>query len=409
MPNNRIGTLLDKLMNDACTPEEKEELFSLVEQIGDQPELQELLEAAWDRYERPTHPVPDATAKAMLAKILQDGKVVSMQKAQKVGWRRLAVAAAVIMPIGLGTWSLFFNRHTESRELGQTVFHNDVKAPETNRAIITLANGEKILLDSAINGHSLQQGQVKLIRQADGTLGYQQGKEKAEQEMIWNTLTNPRGSQVASVTLTDGTRVWLNAGSSLTYPVAFTGGERKVTMTGEGYFEVAHNAAMPFKVATNNTEVTVLGTRFNVMAYNDEPARKVTLVEGSVRVKQEAGAQPLARNENIVVLKPGQEASVFSSQSLQSPQIQVQTADIEQAIAWKEGLFNFKSSDITQVLRDAARWYDIEIVYEGKRPDDTFTGGIHRTATLSELLTILQMSRVKFRLEGRKLTVLSGR
>jgi transmembrane sensor len=409
MPEDRIRELLDKLLRDGCTPVEKEELFLLVEQVDDQPELRLLLENAWSRYDMPTHSVPGQTAESILQFILGDGKTVKKPVVRQMPlWRRSAIAAAVLLAIGLGSYFLFFRQKDNREALAQIVFPNDIKAPEKSKATITLANGQQLVLDSLHNGQFSSQGHVKLIRKPDGAVFYEAMAGYSHPKELLNTFSNPRGSQVAAITLSDGTKVWLNAGSTLSYPVAFTGKDRVVTITGEAYFEVTHFDHWPFKVNKDATQVTVLGTRFNVMAYDDEKMLKITLVQGSVRVSSNTKSGTAAEHPPVV-LTPGEQAQISPfSPSEGSPRIRVQTADTEQAIAWKEGLFDYRSTDLTQVLREAGRWYDIDITYEGKIPGDTFTGGIQRTATLSELLTILQMSRVHFRLEGRKLTVLNS-
>lgn len=409
MREDRIPELLDKLLRNACTPAEKEELFLLVEQVEDQPELMQLLEEAWGRYEQPTHAVNGQTAESILQFIVNDGKTVKTPVVRLITlWRRVAVVAAILLIVGFGSYLFFFRQKNNPAEVAQTVIPNDVKAPEKNKATITLANGQQVALDSLRNGQFSSQGMVKLIRKPDGSVFYKATSKQNKSNELINTFSNPRGSQVAAITLSDGTRVWLNAGSTLNFPVAFTGKERVVTINGEGYFEVTHFDKWPFKVNKGITQVTVLGTRFNVMAYDDEEKLNITLVQGSVRVS--ANVNPGTEGQSSVMLIPGEQAQVPQpAQPDQSVPIQVHTTDVDQAVAWKEGLFSYHNTGLTQVLREAARWYDIDIAYEGEIPDDTFTGGFQRTATLSELLTILQMSRVRFRLEGRKLTVLSRR
>jgi len=272
-----------------------------------------------------------------------------------------------------------------------------VKAPDKSKATLTLAGGQQILLDQAQSGTLATENGMRVVKEKDGQLAYER-TGASNMPTAYNTLNNPRGSRVVTLTLPDGTRVWMNAGTSLTYPTAFAANERKVALTGEAYFEVAKDPRKPFSVhfvsAGREGNVEVLGTHFNINAYDDEPAVNTTLLEGAVKVKSELGN---------IILKPGEQASLSHSSQTSHP-IPVQTV-----MAWKNGLFDYKRSDITEVLRDAARWYDIDIVYAGNRPNDTFTGGIDRTATLTELLTILQMTGVRFKLEGRKLIVLSGK
>lgn len=394
MSIDRITALLEKLTSNTCTWQEKKELFTLIEGVDD-PQLKAVLEAAWLKYNQPTHNLSDASSSIILNNILQRNQPTRVLFIRQ--WRAAAVAAAAALLIGFSIYR--FTGSPSAKQEPVTIASN-IQAPATHKATITLSNGQQVLADSIANGQLVMQGQTKVIRLASGEIVYQpQGQHE---EVLLNTLTNPKGSQVTSVTLSDGSRVWLNAGTTLTYPVAFSGSERKVTVSGEAYFEVApagdHKIPFLVNIRTNQRDsslVTVLGTHFNIKAYEDEADTRVTLLQGSVQVDhQQQGLR----------IVPGQQARYAAGK-----QIQVSTAaSAEEVVAWKEGLFAYQNSNIAQVLRDAARWYDIDIVYAGNKiPDDTFTGEIPRSATLTELLSILKMSRVHFKLEGRQLTVLN--
>lgn len=394
MPIDRITTLLEQLMSGTCTWQEKKELFTLIDSVED-PQLKAVLEEAWLRYNTPSHNLSDASSEAILHNILHQGanttKVLFIRR-----WRIAAVAAAGLLLIGLSLYRWTFSPSAR-QETNTVAIAMDINAPTQHKATITLSNGQQVLADSITAGQLAVQGQTRIVRLASGDIVYQP-KGGADAGLLLNTLSNPRGSQVTAITLSDGSRVWLNAGSSLTYPVAFSGKERTVSVTGEAYFEVASagDHTIPFfvNIKTNqkdSSQVQVLGTHFNIKAYEDETDTRVTLLQGSVRIKHQQ------YNMQIV---PGQQAICNTGQPIRTG-----LPDTEQVVAWKEGLFAYQSSSITQVLRDAARWYDIDVVYAGKVPDDTFTGNIPRTATLSELLAILQMSRVHFKLENRQLTV----
>jgi ferric-dicitrate binding protein FerR (iron transport regulator) len=200
------------------------------------------------------------------------------------------------------------------------------------------------------------------------------------------------GSKVIDMTLSDGSRIWLNAGSSITYPVTFVGNDRNVEINGEVYFEVAHNANMPFHVRHGAMDVQVLGTHFNINAYDDEPSVKVTLLEGSVKV---------GNNMGLVTIKPGEQANIASNQLPHTSG----NINLEQVMAWKNGLFSFTGADLTTVMRQLARWYNIQVKYEGQIPARKFSGEITHDLTLSQLMNGLQSLGIQFSIEGRTMTV----
>ncbi|MCS3801610.1 FecR family protein [Niastella sp. OAS944] len=409
MSQQRLQDLLDKLLANDCTAAEKQELFQLIETVEDDPQLQAVLQSAWMRYDQPSHIVAEDSSAAILKNILNENQAVPLRRKRKL-WPYMAAAASVVVLIGLGIYRLMLPTAKLPFEPNVAAISNDVKAPDKSKATLTLAGGQKILLDQVQNGTLATENGMRVVKEKDGQLVYQSAIGNQQSAIAtYNTLNNPRGSRVVTLTLPDGTRVWLNAGTSLTYPTAFAANERKVALTGEAYFEVAKDTKKPFIVNTpKGASVEVLGTHFNINAYDDEPNARVTLLEGSVKVvkRETADVKRERPNEISAILKPGEQAVLSRAHS---PLTIDHSPGIEQVIAWKDGLFDYKRSNITEVLRDAARWYDIEIVYAGNRPNDTFTGGIDRTATLTEMLTILQMTGLRFKLEGRKLTVLNGK
>ena len=302
-------------------------------------------------------------------------------------WKRWIAAASVIAAIGIGAYFIFSNKPSKPTEIVKGPETYDIKAPVTNKAMITLSDGRIVSLDSLKSGMLATQGDVKVEKTADGKIVYN-GSSK---QIIYNTLTNPRGSRVIDMTLADGSRVWLNAGSSITYPVAFVAIERKVTITGEAYFEVKHNSVMPFVVSKGNMKVEVLGTHFNVNAYDDEDNIKVTLLEGSVKVIN-GGSSGL--------LKPGEQAQVNGEVNV------VHGVDIAAVMAWKNGYFNFNNADIGTVMRQVARWYDVEVIYEGPKPVGHYAGEIPRDASVAEMLKVIKVSGVNFKIEGKKIIVM---
>jgi hypothetical protein len=307
----------------------------------------------------------------------------------KAGWKR---AAAVLLLVA-GTYYYYISMKGPAEAPAVTsavVQPADVEPPQSSQAFITLSGGRKIPL-KGINEHNLtEQDGTKIVKADNGEITYQTGGNAAtDSGTVYNTLWNPRGSRVVQMRFSDGSLVWLNAGTSVTYPVRFSGKERRVSLEGEAYFEVAHNSAMPFIVSNGTTGITVLGTRFNVKAYDDEETR-ITLLEGSVKVDV-PGAQRL--------LKPGQQAKVGSSLEV------VSNADLEEVMAWKNGLFRFDNADIYAIMRKVARWYDIKVVYEGNASPDRFQGTISMDTRLSELLEVLELNKIGYAIENRTVTI----
>jgi ferric-dicitrate binding protein FerR (iron transport regulator) len=309
--------------------------------------------------------------------------------------KALKKVAAVLIGLLIIT-GLFVYKSKKTADIQAiTLKKNAVKfdaEPGQNKATLTLADGSKLELNSAKIGVLAKAGNMSVKKAKDGQLIYLIAPSKnadANTPVAFNTINTPIGGQY-QVILPDGTKVWLNAASSLKYPTLFKGGQRMVELTGEAYFEVTKNTAMPFYVKVNNMQVKVLGTHFNIMAYDNEPAIKTTLLEGSVQLSS-GGA--------INKLKPGQQGV------LKNGQITVSDVNTEYAIAWKNGYFEFKRSGIHEIMNQLARWYDIEIAYEGNIPDDEFVGKIERSAKLSQVLNILKLSKIHFVLENKKLTV----
>ncbi|AEV99041.1 hypothetical protein A4D02_10810 [Niastella koreensis] len=318
------------------------------------------------------------------------------------------LAAAVTTAAVLTTVAYFWLQNKPgpaTKQVAQTAT-NDV-LPGGNKAILKLSDGKTIVLDNAQNGLLAEQGAVQIEKQ-EGELSY--SSPTPATTVSYNTLATPAGGQF-QVKLPDGTRVWLNASSSITYPTAFIGNERRVTITGEGYFEVAHHAEKPFIVNVNNKEeVTVLGTHFNINAYDDESSIRTTLLQGSVKVGSRQWAEGRGQKtklEQSVVLKPGEQAIAIANPltTHHSPLTIDHSPNLEQVIAWKNGEFLFESADISTLMRQVARWYDIEVVYPEGKPTDKFSGKIGRNVNLSQLLKILEYSEVRFELKGRTLIV----
>jgi transmembrane sensor len=311
-------------------------------------------------------------------------------------------AAAAVLLIFAITY-LVTNRTTTKNVIVRNIspkpiLKNDV-APGGNKAILTLADGSSIVLDSASNGTLGQQGNIKIIKLDNGLLAYSvNGKQLTENdEAFYNTISTPRGGQY-QITLADGTMVWLNAASSIRFPVLFTGTQRKVEITGEVYFEVAKNKTMPFKVKATSSEIEVLGTHFNVNAYEDEATTKTTLLEGSIKVSTTSF---VSNTQTIKFLQPGQQASSSNDGKINI----LSNADLEETMAWKNGRFQFKSADLKLMLRQIARWYDVDVEYRGN-VDLHFTGQLTRNENVSKVFEKLALTNeVHFKIEGRRIIV----
>ncbi|ACU03171.1 FecR family protein [Pedobacter heparinus] len=304
-------------------------------------------------------------------------------------WPRIAAAASIVLVLGSAVY--FYNGRNEKAGSAE-VLANDV-APGKNGATLTLANGQKILINDALAGNIATQSGVKISKTADGQIVYEitdNGANNSE----YNLLSTTRGQQT-QVRLPDGTLVFLNAESSLKYPTSFTGsGKRQVSLTGEGYFEVAKDKKHPFIVESSNQKVEVLGTHFNINSYADEPEVKTTLLEGSVNVFNLKG-------KYSKVLSPGQQAIV------KGEDIKVGDADIDQAMSWKNGDFVFVGEDLKAVMRQVARWYDVEIGYQGNINSSGVVSTISRDKKLSQVLKALQINQgIHFKIEGRRVLVM---
>jgi transmembrane sensor len=306
-------------------------------------------------------------------------------------WPRIAAAASIILVLSFGGYLLL---HKPKPQQIVHIQHNqnDI-APIGYKATLTLSGGRQIVLDAKHNGQLAQQKNMVISQATNGIVTYSpnQQNNSTDNSLVYNTMTTGGGQY--SLQLSDGTKVWLNSASSITYPVAFTGKDRKVEVTGEVYFEVAHNKAKPFSVTTHGQTIEVLGTHFNINAYDDEAQMQTTLLEGSIKI---------SKADHFTTLTPGQQAQIrFDSDNIKISSV----ADVEQAIAWKNGLFSYDQTDLREVMRQLARAYEVKIEYEGKIPPRTFTGKIHRNISASEVLDILKFMRINFRLENKKIIV----
>ena len=414
MHNERISYLLKQYLDNSITMMELHEMMELLQQEKASGEIQAVLELIIDQ----SPALPDYREDdwdPLYRKILARKEEASPSEGEGRGeepargrvmtlfkkkWRITAAAVLILFAGGAGILSY---KHTGRKDLARSVAQkpaslNDV-APGSDKAVLTLADGSTINLDDAKTGIVGQQGNSRLIKQQGALLAYQHetAKSRHPAEIEYNLLTTPRGGQYRLI-LPDGSKVWLNAASSLKYPTSFTGKERVVELQGEAYFEIAKNASMPFKVSFTppsggRGEIEVLGTSFNVMAYMDESTVNTTLLEGSVQVHNGAGTS---------LIRPGEQAQLNKAGDFK-----VAPADTEEAIAWKNGLFKFNEATIEEVMRQVSRWYDVEVVYVNEAPKDLFRGEIYRNVNVSKVLKVLEASGIHFTVSGKKILVQS--
>lgn len=393
--DNRLTYLLDRLATHTATAAELDELTALVDL--DQPGASVNEAESWLEEHYPVSPPPyDPQHWTQVAnQILMSDKLAAeseIKPAARVHFlHRWGWAAAVVLVLGAAAW--FISHHHRKPPAAIVAGNAQPDAdPGKNGAILTLADGSRMVLDSAGNGLITRQNGTTVVLK-NNALQYTPESTGAG-EMEYNTITTPKGRQF-QVVLPDGTKVWLNAASALQFPVAFNGADRVVELSGEAYFDVSKNARQPFKVKVlKKMEIEVLGTGFNVNAYTNELHTYTTLVEGAVRVS--------LANGGSTVLKPGDQLKASNTGMQVS-----RNADMEKAIAWKNGLFNFEGVSLKEMMRQLERWYNLEVVYEGNVPDVKFFGEMSRSLKLSDVLTGLERSDVHFRLEeGRRLIVM---
>lgn len=381
MDIERISNLLEKFVAGTATPSEESELHAWYRQLN------------LSKEDNVPILLKESEKEQLKRKMLRDmlkqigsqslGKVVPFYK-KKEFIRKIAVAA-IFFIVAASILFIYNPRKQSQVAIAQNILKEDI-APGHNGAILHLSNGKTIALDSTGDGVIAQQGGLKIVKK-DGKLSYIGKSDK----VVYNDIVTARGQQW-ELELPDGTKVWLNAASSIHYPLSFKGKERLVKITGEAYFEVVHNSAQPFKVQVGNVQIEDIGTTFNVNAYSDEPLTKTTLVDGSVKV---------STGNNTKLLTPGQQAITQENNSIQIKK----NVNVEEVISWKNGQIKFENEDLQTIMRQISRWYDVDITYQNNIPNKIFNGGISRKSNLSELLKILEFEGVHFTQKGRNIIV----
>ncbi len=394
MDKSKIIALLELHLNNNISQQDADALFSWLQETS-LAEFESILaqcDNIPDHYKK-----PGVISNQFIEKLEKHIDIIESENNNNLGNKARVISflqnsvkyAAAVAVIVVGVWAwLHFNYKHKETEKAVALSPANIQ-PGKDGAILTLENGSQVLLDTVQNGVvALQGGATAIVK--NGTLVYEKNNET---EAVYNTMSTPKGRQY-KMQLADGTMVWLNSASSIKYPVIFNKEERYVEVSGEVYFEVAKNKKQPFKVnVSNRMNVEVLGTHFNINAYDNEPDINATLLEGSVKV---------ADKNNNVILKPGQQALLNNR-----PEIIVRKAvDLDQIMAWKNGLFNFEGLSFEEAMNQLERWYNIQVVYEKNVPDIRFGGKLQRSLSLNDLLDILEKTGVKFKLEeGRKLLV----
>lgn len=381
MDQQTFSNLLERYLSEDLS---REEAALLLDSLQDDA-MREQWQAALDNLlaNKSLHGLSDpARMQAIRQRIVKPKKYSLLKKMAPY-----ATAAAVLTAVF--TYAYRSTGPKSVQAARTTPLHN--VTPGGNKAVLTLADGSQIALDSAGMGDIASQGSVRVIKLDSGQLAYRAPGSNGERPPEFNTLATPRGGQFR-VVLPDGSKVWLNAASSLRFPTAFTGNDRLVQLSGEAYFEVAKNARQPFKVMVDDLAVQVLGTSFNVKAYKEDGKINTTLLEGAVNVQH--GTQ-------VILLKPGQQATMNDINTLSLKE----NVNMEEVVAWKNGYFQFNHEPLKGVMGQLARWYDAEVTYEGKVPEREFGGQIARSSSITDVLKMLELSDVHFRVEGKKIIV----
>lgn len=370
--------LYEKYLSGKSSHEEQKSLESYLDELAPDEE--------WD-------PVRMGDQETVKQSILNELST-SIQKSHRIiRLRKWSVAATITIILFTAGLYMFSNKDPElAIKPKPSHFKNDI-LPGNNKAVLTLDDGSSINLDDAKIGILARQSNTNIKKVIGGQLEYRVTAGSEASTIKYNTLITPLGGQY-SIVLPDGSKVWLNAGSSLRFPTSFGVSERRVELKGEAYFEIAKNESIPFKVIANDMEVLVTGTHFNVMAYDNENNINTTLLEGSVH---------LVKGTEKAYLVPGQEAVLNKSTGTMT----VSPADLEQAIAWKNGYFIFSNENIESIMRKVSRWYNVDVSYQGNLSNKDFVGTIPRNKNVSELLKMLELTgAVHFSIEGRRIIVM---
>lgn len=390
MDKERLQNLLEEYFNNTIGNEDCDELLKYIEQTDPGLFSEMIDKLVQDNEEGPAF--EGIQAEKVYENITSDKRFSRRPlNLYYKNWFRIAAVVVILLSflfyfVNTGKTDLHLKANPETKDLKALI------VPGGNKAVLTLSNGEKVALDQLGTEALTKESGVQIKKTRKGEIIYDAPRMGRSETVAFNKIETPRGGEY-QVILADGTRVWLNAASSLSYPTAFNGSKREVRLTGEAYFEVAKSRNKPFFVQVNGTTIEVLGTHFNITSYSDESNLTTTLLEGSVNV---------TKNGHQTLLKPGQQAVVTRT----SDHINVSSADIPATMAWKNGYFLFRDEDIKSIMKKISRWYDIEVEYRGNVEEQKFGGTFYRSKSFSELLHYLEkLGSLHFKIEGRRVIV----
>ena len=398
--NSRTSYLFSRYYDKTASQMEIDELFDILKSSSDQ-ELAQLMRSEWDNFQNDDAPLfTFDKSQEMLDTIMASGRDENnlheesptvKSRIKPLLFISISAAAAIIILniIGLNFWT---ENSTPTPVQIVTAKAAPIVSPGVNKAVLTLSNGQIIVLDSLNNGVIEKNESFEIKKTENGQLVYHafDRNYKNARNGDFNTVSTPRGGEYRII-LPDGSKVWLNAASKIKFPAVFKRNIREVELDGEAYFEIAKRSAMPFVVKTGKTEIEVLGTHFNVKAYSSQEVMKTTLVEGSVKIKG---------GNSSLLLKPGQQARLAGGSMTV-----VSNVDIEEQVAWKNGLFIFKDATIEEVMSQVASWYDLNVSFEGKIPEKLLTGKVSRSVNVTEFMNLLNYAGVKFKIKGKNIVI----
>ena len=398
--NSRTSYLFSRYYDRTASQMEIDELFDILKSSSDHV-LAQLIRAEWDNFQNDDAPLFTLyKSQEMLDTIIASGRDENnlheessavKSKIKPLLFLSISAAAAIIIfnIIGLDFWT---EKITPTHVQIVTAKANQIVSPGVNKAVLTLSNGQSIILDSLDNGIIEKNESFEIKKTENGQLVYHafDRNYKNARNGDFNVLSTARGGEYR-ISLPDGSKVWLNAESSIKFPGVFKRNIREVELVGEAYFEIAKRSAMPFMVKSGSTEIEVLGTHFNVKAYPHQKVMKTTLVEGSVKIKE---------GKSSLLLKPGQQARLSGGNMTI-----LNNVDIEEQIAWKNGLFVFKDATVEEVMNQVASWYDLNVSFEGKIPEKLLTGKVSRSVNATEFMNLLNYAGVKFKITGKNIVI----